>query len=282
MRSPWCHVVGGAIIGALGAVSCGGPTLEGSGGSGAGQVTGGGDAASGGASATSPEASSSAASGAAPSGELSDEFEGTSLDASWSLVNAGNFERRVDGGALHLRPTTNTLWWMGDATGALVHKLVTGDFKLTTSVRARRASNPSQPVGPTDYQFGGIMARAPGGGPESYVFVVVGDRGASLEIEAKSTTLGESAVQGQAWPSGDAELRLCRVGARFHLYKRPVGGGAWQVATEWGPPYDRPDLPDTLQVGPIAYAWTNQPDLLASFDYARFEEVASEADCTTN
>ena len=163
-----------------------------------------------------------------------------------------------------------------------MHKLVTGNFKLTTAVRARRASSPNQPVGPTDYQFGGIMARAPGGGAESYVFVVVGDRGATLEVEAKSTRDGVSAVQGEAWPSGDAQLRLCRVGARFHLYSRPIDGGTWKVATQWGPPYDRPDLPETLQVGPIAYAWTNQPDLLASFDYARFATVASEADCTTD
>ncbi len=277
MHTSRTELVGAATIALLLSMACGGPNVEGSGGAGAGDVSGG-----PGQSVVSSGPGTTGSGAGAPSGELSDEFEGSSLDASWSVVNPGNFERTVSGGALHLRPTTNTLWWETTASGALVHKLVTGNFKLTTAVRARRASSPNQPVGPTDYQFGGIMARAPGGGAESYVFVVVGDRGATLEVEAKSTRDGVSAVQGEAWPSGDAQLRLCRVGARFHLYSRPIDGGTWKVATQWGPPYDRPDLPETLQVGPIAYAWTNQPDLLASFDYARFATVASEADCTTD
>jgi hypothetical protein len=279
MHAPKPELVGVATIALLSSMACSGPAIEGSGGAGAGNVSAGGDAST---VSSGPGSTSTGTGAGAPSGEPTDEFEGTSLDPSWSVVNPGNFERTVSGGALHLRPTTNTLWWETTATGALVHKLVTGDFKLTTAVRARRASNPDQPVGPTDYQFGGIMARAPGGGAENYVFVVVGDRGATLEVEAKSTRDGVSAVQGEAWPSGDAQLRLCRVGARFHLYSRPIDGGTWKVATQWGPPYDRPDLPDTLQVGPIAYAWTNQPDLRASFDYVRYAPVASVADCTTD
>ena len=213
---------------------------------------------------------------------MSDEFNGSSLDGSWSIVNGNNFSHSVSGGALHITPTTNTLWWMGDATGALVYKLVTGNFKLTTAVRARSASDTSKPVGPIDFQFGGIMARAPGAPPQNYVFGVVGDRGATLQVETKSTTNDASQVQGEDWPSGDAQIRLCRVGSKFHVFSRPIGGGSWAIATPFGPPYDRPDLPSTLQVGPIAYAWTNSPDLRASFDYIHYATVASDADCTTD
>ena len=214
--------------------------------------------------------------------EVSDEFEGLRLDPSWSIVNGNNFSYSVSGGSLQITPTTNTLWWMGDASGALVYKLVTGNFKLTTAVRARRASDASQPVGPTDFQFGGIMARAPGSASQNYVFGVVGDRGETLQVETKSTTNDASQVQAEDWPSGDAQLRLCRVGAMFHVLSRSIGGGAWAVASPFGPPYERPDLPATLQVGPIAYAWTDSPDLRASFEYVRYAPVASEADCTVD
>jgi hypothetical protein len=112
------------------------------------------------------------------------------------------------------------------------------------------------------------------------VFVVVGDRGPTIQTETKSTTNGASSVKGDDWPSGDAQLRLCRVGSMFHLYARPYEGGTWKVAAQWGPPYDRKDLPETLQVGPIAYAWTDTPDLRASFDFVRFAPAESEADCT--
>ena len=213
---------------------------------------------------------------------MSDEFNGSSLDGSWSIVNGNNFSHSVSGGALHITPTTNTLWWMGDASGALVYKLVTGNFKATIAVRARRASDPTQPVGPTDYQFGGIIARAPGGASQNYVFGVIGDRGPTLQVETKTTTNDTSLVTAEDWPSGDAQLRLCRVGSTFHVLSRPIGGGSWAIAAPFGPPYARPDLPATLQVGPIAYAWTNTPDLRASFDYAHFASVASDADCTTD
>jgi hypothetical protein len=245
----------------------------------------------GGGAAASSSAGAGGSSGPGGSGSsstgvggnaASDNFDGPTLDPSWSIVNGKNFSYSVSGGSLHITPTTNTLWWMGDATGALVYKLVTGNFKLTTAVRARRASDASQPVGPTDYQFGGIMARDPGSAGQNYIFGVVGDRGETLQVETKSTTNDASQVQAENWPSGDAQLRLCRVGAMFHVLSRPIGGGSWAVASPFGPPYERPDLPATLQVGPIAYAWTDSPDLRASFEYVQYASAASEADCTAD
>jgi hypothetical protein len=219
----------------------------------------------------------------------SDEFNGSALDASWSMLNGGNFSYLVSAAELHITPTTNTLWWNETGTGALVYKTVTGNFKLTTAVRARSASNPDLDVGPIDYQFGGIMARDPDPSSNNYVFGVVGDRGGAsngspLEIETKSTHNNVSAVQGAPWQSGDAELRICRLGAMFHIYVRAIGGNTWSVATPWGPPYERPDMPSTLQVGPIAYAWTATPNLRASFNYLRIQtaNVVSTADCTSD
>lgn len=210
---------------------------------------------------------------------MSDGFDGTSLDPAWMILNESNFTYSISSGGLHVVPTTNTLWWMSTATGAMVYKLVTGNFKVTTAVRARRNSDPSQPVGPTDFQFGGLMARDPSGGSEDYVFVVVGDRGATIEIEAKTTDDDASDTDSAFWPSGDAQLRICRLGSTFHLYTRPYDGGAWAVATPFELPYQRPDLPSQLQVGLIAYAWTDTPDLRASFDHVLFDAATDEADC---
>jgi hypothetical protein len=290
----------------LATAACGGPLEEGSGGAGSSPVAGGGtnstssnstssnstssnstssnstSSNSTSSNSTSSNSSSSSSGNGTGLAALSDEFDGDGVDDAWTIVNGDRFEHMLGGGELHLRPTTNTLWFDAEATGALLYKTVTGNFKLTTAVKARRASNPSQPVGPTDYQFGGIMARAPNAAQENYVFVVVGDRGPTIQTETKSTTNGASSVKGDDWPSGDAQLRLCRVGSMFHMYARPYDGGTWAIATQWGPPYDRADLPETMQVGTIAYAWTNTPDLRASFDYVRFEPADSEADCTTD
>ena len=264
--------------------SSGSTSAGGSGGAASSSGAGGssGQGGAGGIGTSSAATTGSSATTGGGSKGVSDEFEGASLDSSWSIVNGSNFSYAVSGGALQITPTTNTLWWKADASGALVYKLVTGNFKITTAVKARRASNPSLPVGPTDFQFGGIMARAPGSSGESYVFAVVGDRGATLQVETKSTVNDESQVQAEDWPSGDAQLRLCRVGSVFHVLSRPYSGGSWAIASPFGPPYERPDLPATLQVGPIAYTWTDSPDLRAAFEYARFEQVDDESDCTAN
>jgi hypothetical protein len=66
------------------------------------------------------------------------------------------------------------------------------------------------------------------------------------------------------------------VGAELRLFKRPPGSTTWLPAAS----YRRPDLPDTLQVGPIVYASKAAPDLDVAFDQVTFAPVAGLADCT--
>ena len=212
---------------------------------------------------------------ASPPNVLSDEFNGTSLDASWNRTRPELLDISVSGGELHLVANQYSVWFNHEA-GAALWKGMTGNFKVTTSVKARKQSNPSEPVGP-NYQFGGVIAYdpAPTRDQHNYVFIVVGDRGGYLSVETKSTRNGSSDVVGPEWPSGDAELRLCRVGSRFTLYKRAIGATSWTEAIS----YDRTDLPETLNVGPFAYAYTSSPDLRASFARVTIEPVSSAADC---
>ncbi len=207
---------------------------------------------------------------------LDDDFTAPTLDPAWTIVNGSTAKIEVSGGLLAITPTKNVVWYHADQ-GPFLHKLVTGNFKVTTVAHARKASDPTK-TPDIDYQFGGLMARAPSsdGGKQDHVFNVVGYRGEFLSVETKTTKQDKSFVHGPAWPSGDAELRLCRVNGRFFLHKRPVGGKEWEQAMM----YKRPDLPATLQVGLIAYAYTDRFDLRATFEHIRFAPVTSADDCT--
>lgn len=208
---------------------------------------------------------------------LSDDFAGNSLSGSWSVLNPQSLQIGVGGGELHLTVTQHALWFQSEQ-GTLVYKEVNGDFKLTSTVRARRTTNPNLPAD-RYVHLGGLMARSGAGGGENYVFIVVGFDENDLSVETKTTVNNVSTYAGPSWPSGDAELRLCRVGRTFVVYKRALGAGTWTEANR----YDRPDLPSTLQVGPNAYAFANgnpgAPDLTVSFDAATFAPVSGLADC---
>jgi hypothetical protein len=98
-----------------------------------------------------------------------------------------------------------------------------------------------------------------------------------LSVETKSTLNSMSMYEGPSWPSGDAELRLCRVGSMFYMYKRGIGEATFTLAKT----YDRPNLPTKLQVGGNVYS-LSAPDLVAHFDEMTFADASSEADCAAN
>lgn len=200
---------------------------------------------------------------------LDDSFDDPQLPG-WTVFRPEAATATVTGGQLRLEPVANTVWLDG-ATSILLWKEVAGDFKVTVAVQSRDLDAPSQPP-PAGYRFGGVMARSGAGGPENYVFVVLGTD-TDPSVESKSTTNSGSTYQGPPWPSASGEVRICRVGSTFEMYVRD--GGAWMLTNS----FERPDLPQTLQVGPIAY--NNAPDLRlrASFDGVDFEPVASQAEC---
>jgi hypothetical protein len=206
---------------------------------------------------------------------LSDDFCcSDSLDPSWALLNASKFNVAVHDGALHLLPTQASLWFNG-ITGALVWKEVTGNFKVTATVRPRKRTDPGEP--PSEkIHLGGLMARSSIGSHENYVFIVVGVDTNDHSVETKTTVDGSSTYVGPAWPYHDAELRICRQSSEFRLYKRAPGASSWLLAAV----YVRADLPAALQVGPAAYAGSDQPNLDVGFDAVHFEPVTSVADCT--
>ncbi len=212
-------------------------------------------------------------------GGLSDEFGGTALDASWLLVNPGLLKSYgVSSGALQMEPKNGALWYHA-STGSAIYKSVTGDFKVTTTAHVRKATDASATPN-ANYQLAGLIARNPASdgatAQENYVFVVVGYRAdtGGLVLETKNTVSDVSTDPHPSWPSGDAELRICRRGTSYRLYKRTVGATTWTLAIT----LSRTDLPATLQVGVITYAQATA-DIRGTFDRVVFANVASDADC---
>ncbi len=167
--------------------------------------------------------------------------------------------------------------WFNAQQSALLYRLVTGNFKITAKVYARKRTNPAQPPS-SPVQLGGLMARDPlgvgNGGSENYVFIVVGYDTNDLSVETKNTVNSVSVYEGPTWGLSDAELRVCRLGGTFYLYKRLIGSATWTLATT----YVRNDLPATLQVGANIYA-LNPVDLRVRFDELRIEDVADQTGC---
>ncbi len=211
---------------------------------------------------------------------LSDRFDGATLDPAWSIRRPELLDIAVEGGSLNLVLNQSALWF-NTSRGPLLHKLVTGDFTVTATVRARSASQPDQPPVPLIH-LGGLMARNPSGETagvgENYIFIVVGRDVDNLSVETKTTVNSASDFVGPSWPSGDAELRICRRGATFRLYKRAIGAAAWTLAMT----YVRSDLPATLQVGPVIYGPSGTPDLRVSFDEVIFANAADDASCAAD
>jgi len=257
---------GGAITSASSSSGLGGEGI-GAGGSG-GSGGSGGVGASGGAGGGANDVS-----------KLSDFFDGNTLSPDWMVFRPEVLNIAVANGALSLRLDQQALWF-NDNRGPLVYKYVTGNFRVTARVQVRKASNPAE--SPTNaVHLGGLMARDPQGempgASENYVFVVAGFDEVDLSIETKSTVNSVSTYEGPAWPSSDAQLRLCRLGSKFYLYKRAVGASKYGLAQT----YDRPDLPAKLQVGANVYSYTT-PDLVAQFDEITFASAATQVDCASS
>ena len=226
---------------------------------------------------------------------LSDEFTSTSTLGSWKHVhqtegwNADQLAKcAVEGGWLTLVPHTST-WYM-DYRGVLVYKDVPGDFVVTTSLTTTGRDGRSAPRAP--YSLGGIMVRSPRSdqasnwreGGENYVFLSLGsaDQSGRYQFEVKTTQNSQSNLEKILAPSGEAQLRVAKIGQHLILLRNQ--GNGWIVHKR----YSRPDMPATLQVGLTVYTDYNSasqlgarqhngtvirggnPDLIARFDYVRF------------
>jgi len=202
--------------------------------------------------------------------ELGDDFDGDAI-VDWQLFHDDVAGVVIEDGALHLDPIENTEWGRSE-TSILVWKELEGDFMATASVRANGLEDPDAPPPPI-FRFGGLLARDPDADDENNLHIALGTDD-DPSVETKSTVDGDSTWKGPPWPSASGEVRICRLGSSFLMYVREEDG-AWELADAFA----RPDLPDLLAVGPMAYNDSPTADLRVSFDYVHFATVESQADC---
>jgi len=192
----------------------------------------------------------------------------------WTVFRPEVFDVAVEGSLMRLT-LHRVARWAGNGQGGLVYQEARGDFMLTGTVRARKASDPSQTVA-SIVSLGGLSARNPDGadrgGRENYVHIVVGNTPRGIGVETKTTVDGATSYEAVPGESGDAELRICRVGSSFRLSWRAPGSSTWVLAAT----YERPDLPQTLQVGANIYA-VLPPDLQVVVEDLRLEAVDAAA-----
>ncbi len=227
--------------------------------------------------------------------KFSDEFDQPSSLGAWRRLYQTEDSRAnqlqqisIRRGALTLLPYTST--WYNDWRGALLYKLVRGNFIATTHVRstAKRSQRPPS----RKFSLAGLMVRKPKPGPlpsrskgkENYLFLSLGsaDRPGNNQFEVKTTINSKSQRRISHAPSNTASLRIARIGNTFILLRKT--GCCWKVHQR----YRRQDMPKRLQVGMTVYTdWENakkrpplqhnqsvilngRPDLRAKFEYFRF------------
>ncbi|WP_197997296.1 putative Ig domain-containing protein [Gimesia panareensis] len=260
---------------------------------------------------------------------LSDDFENAATLTDWQRIyqtegwSSDQLEtwdiNQSQPGRMVLMPYT-TVWYQ-DYRGPMVYKEITGDFVVTTQVHISDRDE----IGDSDlddvpngsqYSLGGLMIRTPRditnpevdwspgshqndgtNNGENYVFFSLGwgSSGNQFQTETKTTRNSSSPLVLQNRGDNSViNLQIARIGdSVYTLFQIP--GEDWGLNNR----YHRPDLPDTLQVGMVAYTdWTKandydpfylnnnalhpggydptpfedfQPDLVAGFDFIQFD-----------
>jgi hypothetical protein len=252
---------------------------------------------------------------------LSDEFDNPTTLTNWTRIEQAeswpndplqtwNIDASTPG-AMTMIPHTVT--WYQNYRGPLVFKPVTGDFAITTSVRATARNGVSVPS--AQFSLAGLMLRTPRAitpatwtsGGENYVFLSTGygfANPARFQYEVKTTIDGDSQLVLSDAPGPETVLQLVKIGPHVICLRQPLGG-SWVVHAR----YRRDDMPATLQAGLVSYTdWQKvsifdpfvhntstlrpplapgvidpnpfvpfNPDLRAEFRYARFATPAVPA-----
>lgn len=167
----------------------------------------------------------------------------------WLLYNENVFTLEETNNTLTLSLDQNALWYENNS-GGLAYQNITGDFTISGKVLVRTKNDDT--ISPEcNICLGGIMARNPDNtNGENYVHLVSGNTPSSgsgniLGVEHKSTTSSASIFTTEQDGISDHELKIERIGSNFLMSYKNIGATDWILIQT----YNRPDLPETLQVG---------------------------------
>lgn len=188
---------------------------------------------------------------------LSDDFSGSDDLATrgWTVYNAADLsDDTISSGELHLSTTTGgdpgTHWYSQisgpqERDGALIYKLIRGNFDARLRIRIRNAANTGSPSAAAgEWRFAGLQAQDPAGlisGEYNYAHVALGsDPNGQNRIEWKVTDSGGATGPQSTYDSDagsadlDYDLRLVRRGQAIDLYyRRTDAGEALPSNTGW-------------------------------------------------
>lgn len=208
----------------------------------------------------------------------SDEFNDAASLGNWSRVNvtegwnADQLETLdvniTNPGQLVVMPFTCT--WFQDYRGPMVYRNITGDVIVTTSISVTGRDGSSVPQ--SQFSLSGIMLRTPRNitpqtwstGDENYIFFSIGhgNNGAtSFQFEVKTTVNSVSSLQLSSAVDGNALLQIAGLGD-YIIVLRKGTGESWIVHNR----YTRTDMPETLQIGAVAYTNWEKASTFTPFD----------------
>jgi hypothetical protein len=166
--------------------------------------------------------------------------------------------------------------WYEDIIGGFLYQSVTCDFEVTARVKAsgRKGLTPIR-----SFSLGGLMVRTPREvianrfdlGKENWLFLTTGtvDRPGEPQFEVKTTMNSISTLRSYPAQRGWVDLRIVRLRELFTLLYRYVGG-EWTYLDQWV----RPDLPQTVQVGFIAYTdWDGAAEVYPNIEAINKGEI---------
>ncbi len=208
----------------------------------------------------------------------SDLFDGIELDSKWSVLRPEVVDVSVSNGELHTLPNSNSSW-IDNAKGNFIYQNIEGNFRITSSMTVRRASNPAKSP-QDDYNMGGIVLRTPGSAEDAnnLVGVMLGTAEATFQSFLLSTSDGVTTTSGSASYDDVRSVRVCRIGDSVHLYTIEYGviGAEWELLKT----VVRPDLPNIIQAGMATMAAKGTPpDMQVNFEQIQFMAITTAADC---
>lgn len=233
---------------------------------------------------------------------LNDDFDDSQTFFNWKSHHEtegwSSFCKKADinttsQGHFYIEPMTTG--WYGDFhRGPFFFKEVAGDFTAITKVKVTGLKSESPMKG---YSLAGLMVRVPRPanepkdkkGLENWMFLSTGsaDKKGQPQFESKNTVDGKSKLKIFSAKSGWIQIAISRVGDTFYQFYK-YENGDWQLLRV----EDRPNMPETVQVGLLAYTdfWplfryfifknrkkfneakvNGSPDLIARFAYIKFQ-----------
>ena len=234
------------------------------------------------------------------------DWQNVEVVEGWPETHLEDYDVNITNeGQLTMEPWTTA--WFDDYRSTLLFKEVTGDFIFTIFVNSSNKALDDQPS--SAFSLSGAMIRTPTGitdavnewslGNQNYVFLSIGSANVTNvpKFEVKSTINSNSVLNYNEVSDLSALIRLVKIGGAI-IVLHQIPGEDFVLRQR----YDRSDMPETLQVGMVTYTdWPKvntytyafhnfntlnsdldpdptayqsfNPDLIGTFDFARFEDV---------